>query len=306
MGKGVQFKFTLQILFTFFIRSPTELSYFSTWLLCHCVIYQFSIFTNYRYLYSANNLHSSLHIVYSCQSLQSRGVPSPHHNSKLEMQQKHLKITLQGLQRFTAEMRASVHRTTLNCNLHRAGLYGRIARKGQYLKKIRIHKLKLIPTCGRLPKQMEEGSLLRWDNWTFCRLWETLCGTTQQFPSPSKHCVNDGSIMPWRCFSSARTEKRWLALNIGQFCLRFETKIVPAGQWGSKHTAEATRGWFKVPWNGLLKIPEQLRICGMIWGLLYMDTTHLSWRSWSSFTLQNEQTFQWLDVPQEIHLNLSW
>ena len=41
---------------------------------------------------------------------------------------KRLKITLKELQSFTAEIGVSVHRTTLSCTLHRAGL-GIVARK---------------------------------------------------------------------------------------------------------------------------------------------------------------------------------
>ena len=39
------------------------------------------------------------------------------------------KITLKELQSSTAEIGVSVHRTTLSCTLHRAGIYGRVARK---------------------------------------------------------------------------------------------------------------------------------------------------------------------------------
>jgi transposase len=39
------------------------------------------------------------------------------------------KLTLKELQSSTAEIGISVHRTTLNRTLHRAGLYGRVARK---------------------------------------------------------------------------------------------------------------------------------------------------------------------------------
>ena len=39
------------------------------------------------------------------------------------------KITLKELQSSTAEIGVSVHRTTLSCTLHRAGLYGRVARQ---------------------------------------------------------------------------------------------------------------------------------------------------------------------------------
>ena len=39
------------------------------------------------------------------------------------------KITPKELQSSTAEIGVSVHRTTLSCTLHRAGLYGKVARK---------------------------------------------------------------------------------------------------------------------------------------------------------------------------------
>ncbi|MGH0155616.1 UNVERIFIED_CONTAM: hypothetical protein FKN15_036354 [Acipenser sinensis] len=44
-------------------------------------------------------------------------------------------ITLKELQSSTAEIGVSVHRTTLSPTLHRAGLYGRVARKSHCLKK---------------------------------------------------------------------------------------------------------------------------------------------------------------------------
>ena len=39
------------------------------------------------------------------------------------------KITLKELQSSTAEIGVSVHRTTLSCTFHRAGIYGTVARK---------------------------------------------------------------------------------------------------------------------------------------------------------------------------------
>ena len=45
------------------------------------------------------------------------------------------KITLKELQCSTAEIGVSVHRITLSRTLHRAGLYGRVARKSHCLKK---------------------------------------------------------------------------------------------------------------------------------------------------------------------------
>jgi transposase len=47
---------------------------------------------------------------------------------------KRLKITLKELQSSTGEIGVSVHRTTLSHTLHRAGLYGRVARKKPLLK----------------------------------------------------------------------------------------------------------------------------------------------------------------------------
>uniref|UniRef100_A0A8C7UMT1 Pre-mRNA-processing factor 40 homolog A n=1 Tax=Oncorhynchus mykiss TaxID=8022 RepID=A0A8C7UMT1_ONCMY len=47
-------------------------------------------------------------------------------------------ITLDELQRSTAEVGDSVHRTTISCILHKSGLYGRVARSKPFLKD--IHK----------------------------------------------------------------------------------------------------------------------------------------------------------------------
>ena len=63
------------------------------------------------------------------------------------------KITLKDLQSFTAEIGVFVHRTTLRCTLHRAGLYGRVAKN--------IKQTCLLKACGRHPKLMEEGTLVR-------------------------------------------------------------------------------------------------------------------------------------------------
>ena len=47
-------------------------------------------------------------------------------------------VTLEELQRSTAEVGESVHRTTISCLLHKSGLYGRVARRKPLLKG--IHK----------------------------------------------------------------------------------------------------------------------------------------------------------------------
>ena len=68
------------------------------------------------------------------------------------------KITLKELQSSTAEIGASVYWTTLSRTLHRAGLYGRVSRKKSLLKDKNMQK-----ACGRLPKHMEERTLVRLD-----------------------------------------------------------------------------------------------------------------------------------------------
>ena len=73
------------------------------------------------------------------------------------------KIALKELQSSTAEIGVSVHRTTLSSRFHRAGLHGRVAR----IKPLLIEKNKKTQfgvcqkACGRLPKHMEEGTLVR-------------------------------------------------------------------------------------------------------------------------------------------------
>lgn len=72
-------------------------------------------------------------------------------------------ITLDELQRSTAEVGDSVHRTTISCILHKSGLYGRVARRKQFLKD--IHKKCRFKVChkppGRHTKHVEEGALVR-------------------------------------------------------------------------------------------------------------------------------------------------
>ena len=71
-------------------------------------------------------------------------------------------ITLDELQRSTAEVGDSVHRTTISRILHKSGLYGRVARRKPFLKD--IHKkcrLKFAKShLGDTPN-MEEGALVR-------------------------------------------------------------------------------------------------------------------------------------------------
>lgn len=48
------------------------------------------------------------------------------------------------------------------------------------------------------------------------------------------------------------------------------------------------KGNILMSWNGLVwaQTSSLLRICDMIWRFLYTNTTHLTWRSWSSFAMK--------------------
>jgi len=72
------------------------------------------------------------------------------------------KVTLKDLQSSTATG-VSVHGTIISHTIHRAGLYGRVARK-KALPSVRNKKAHFeFPkkACGRLPKCMEKGALFR-------------------------------------------------------------------------------------------------------------------------------------------------
>ena len=66
-------------------------------------------------------------------------------------------ITLEELQRSTAQVGESVHRTTISHALHKSGLYGRVARRERLLKQSHAvcHK-----PCGGHNKHVEEGALV--------------------------------------------------------------------------------------------------------------------------------------------------
>ena len=120
-------------------------------------------------------------------------------------------ITLDELQRSTAEVGESVHRTTISRTLHKSGLYGRVARRKPFLKD--IHK-KWFKVCHKPPgdtKHVEEGALVRWNQnqtfWPQRYVWSK--SNTADHPEHTIPTVKHGggSIMVWACFSSAGTGK---------------------------------------------------------------------------------------------------
>ena len=67
-------------------------------------------------------------------------------------------VTLEELQRSTAQVGESVHRTTISHALHKSGLYERVARRESLLKQ--SHAVYHKP-CGGHNKHVEEGALVR-------------------------------------------------------------------------------------------------------------------------------------------------
>uniref|UniRef100_A0A8L0DPU9 Transposase Tc1-like domain-containing protein n=1 Tax=Oncorhynchus mykiss TaxID=8022 RepID=A0A8L0DPU9_ONCMY len=124
-------------------------------------------------------------------------------------------ITLDELQRSTAEVGDSVHRTTISRILHKSGLYGRVARRKPFLKD--IHKkccLKFATShLGDTPNLWKK---VLWSDETKIELFGNNAkryvwckSNTAHHPEHTIPTVKHGggSIMVWACFSSAGTGK---------------------------------------------------------------------------------------------------
>jgi transposase len=124
-------------------------------------------------------------------------------------------ITLDELQRSTAEVGDSVHRATISHILHKSGLYGRVARRKPFLKD--IHKkccLKFATShLGDTPNMWKK---VLWSDETKIELFGNNAkryvwrkSNTAHHPEHTIPTVKHGggSIMVWSCFSSAGTGK---------------------------------------------------------------------------------------------------
>ncbi|MGH0157357.1 UNVERIFIED_CONTAM: hypothetical protein FKN15_033301 [Acipenser sinensis] len=71
-------------------------------------------------------------------------------------------VTLKELERSTAEMGETVHGTAITRTLHKAGFYGRVARRKPLQKKNPYQILFGFcqKACGRHSKHVEKGSLV--------------------------------------------------------------------------------------------------------------------------------------------------
>ena len=124
-------------------------------------------------------------------------------------------ITLDELQRSTAEVGESVHRTTISRTLHKSGLYGRVARRKPFLKDIhKKSRLKFATShLGDTPNMWKK---VLWSDETKIELfghnakryvWRK--SNTAHHPEHTIPTVKHGggSIMLLECFSSAGTGK---------------------------------------------------------------------------------------------------
>uniref|UniRef100_A0AAZ3RIR8 Transposase n=1 Tax=Oncorhynchus tshawytscha TaxID=74940 RepID=A0AAZ3RIR8_ONCTS len=184
-------------------------------------------------------------------------------------------ITLDELQRSTAEVGDSVHRTTISHILHKSGLYGRVARRKPFLKD--IHKkccLKFATShLGDTPNMWKK---VLWSDETKIELLATMQNVmfgvkaTQLIPTV-KH--GGGNIMVWACFSSAGTGKMVkidgkmdgakyrtiLEENLMESAkdLRLGRTFVFQQDNDPKHKAKSTMEWFKNKHIQVLEWPSQ-------------------------------------------------
>uniref|UniRef100_A0A669E9Q2 Tc1-like transposase DDE domain-containing protein n=1 Tax=Oreochromis niloticus TaxID=8128 RepID=A0A669E9Q2_ORENI len=190
-------------------------------------------------------------------------------------------VTLDELQRSTAQVGESVHRTTISRALHKVGLHGRGARRKPLLrenhKKSRLQfatrHVGTQQTCGRrCSGQMRP-------KWNFlAKMQNAMCGGKTNTAHHSEHTIptvkyGGGSIMLWGCFSSAGTGKlvrvdgkmdgaKYRA--ILEENLLDSTKVLRLGRRfifqqdnDPKHKARATMEWFKTKHIHVLEWPSQ-------------------------------------------------
>uniref|UniRef100_W5NN98 Tc1-like transposase DDE domain-containing protein n=1 Tax=Lepisosteus oculatus TaxID=7918 RepID=W5NN98_LEPOC len=203
-------------------------------------------------------------------------LPRPGRPSKLSAQTRRRLIrdaakrpifTLDELQRTTAEVGESVHRTTISLTLHKSGLYGRVARRKPFLKDIhKKSRLKFATShLGDTPNMWKK---VLWSDETKIELfghnakryvWRK--SNTAHHPQHTIPTVKrGGSIMVWACFSSAGTGKMVkiegkmdaakyrtiLDENLLESAkdLKLGRRFIFQQDNDPKHTAKSTKEWF--------------------------------------------------------------
>uniref|UniRef100_A0A8C7PSK3 Tc1-like transposase DDE domain-containing protein n=1 Tax=Oncorhynchus mykiss TaxID=8022 RepID=A0A8C7PSK3_ONCMY len=189
-------------------------------------------------------------------------------------------ITLDELQRSTAEVGDSVHRTTISRILHKSGLYGRVARRKPFLKD--IHKkccLKFATShLGDTPNMWkkvlwaDETKIELFGNNAKRYVWRE--SNTLNTPSPLSNMVVAASW--FRPAFLHQGQGRWLKLmgrwmepNTGPFWkndgllmesakdLRLGRRFVFQQDNDPKHKAKSTMEWFKSKHIQVLEWPSQ-------------------------------------------------
>ena len=178
-------------------------------------------------------------------------------------------VTLEELQRSTAQVGESVHRTTISHALHKSGLYGRVARRKPLLKQ--SHKKSRLQfatshvgdTANMWRKVLwsDETKIEVFDLNAKCYVWQKT--NNAHHPEHTIPTVKDGggSIMLWGCFSSAGTGKlvrvdgkmggaKYRAILEGNLLesaidLRLGRRFTFQQDNNPKHTARATMEWLR-------------------------------------------------------------
>uniref|UniRef100_A0A8K9UU74 Tc1-like transposase DDE domain-containing protein n=1 Tax=Oncorhynchus mykiss TaxID=8022 RepID=A0A8K9UU74_ONCMY len=190
-------------------------------------------------------------------------------------------ITLDELQRSTAEVGDSVHRTTISRILHKSGLYGRVARRKPFLKdihkkcclKFATSQLGDTPNMWKKVLWSDETKIELFGNNAKHYVWRksnTAHHTEHTIPTV-KH--GGGSIMVWAFFSSAGTGKMVkidgkmdgakyrtiLEENLMESAkdLRLGRRFVFQQDNDPKHKAKSTMEWFKNKHIQVLEWPSQ-------------------------------------------------
>ena len=178
-------------------------------------------------------------------------------------------VTLEELQRSTAEVGQSVHRTTISRVLHKSGLYERVARR-KPLFKVNHKKSCLEFATSHVGDTANMWKKVLWSDETKMELFGLNAKrslwrkpNTAHHPEPTIPTVNHGggSIMLWGCFSSAGTGKlvrtegkmdgaKYRAIleeNLMESAkdLRLGRRFIFQQDNDPKHTARATMEWFR-------------------------------------------------------------
>ncbi|MCJ8737809.1 hypothetical protein PDJAM_G00028230 [Pangasius djambal] len=188
-------------------------------------------------------------------------------------------VTLVELQRSTAQVGESVHRTTISSALHKSGLYGRVARRKPHKPHKKSHLQFATSHVGDTTNTWKK---VFWSDETKIELfglnakryvwWKPNTAHHPEHTIPTMKHVG-GSIMLWGCFSSAGTGKlvrvdgkmdgaKYRAIldeNMLESAkdLRLRQRFTFQQDSDPKHTARATMEWFRSKHIHVLEWPSQ-------------------------------------------------